>query len=116
MEKPELKEYEYQEPDTTTNGFTIDFRPPMRLRRWFNIIMIVVNLSVAILLLLLVPLFVGILIVDGPTNWYEWAQTYGVGLTVTGAAVIGVIYWGMIFTETRKSIRRSIRIIRKNYQ
>lgn len=92
-----------------------DFKPPMTLRRWFNVLMLIINFVAAILLLLVFPVFVGLTtLLDPPVTFWDWLRTYTMGLILTGGIVVAAIYFGIIFNETRKGIRRNIALIRKN--
>lgn len=91
-----------------------DIKPPVQLRRWFNIMMLIINLVAMILLLGLLPLLVGLFLLDQPETLVDWLNNYVVGLVGVAGIIFGAIYFGVIFNETRKGIKRNITLIRKN--
>ena len=91
-----------------------DIKPPMRLRRWFNVVMLIVNLVVAILALLVMPIALGLVVFGVPATAWEWIKLYAQGLIGVAGIFLGGFYFGYVFLETRKGIRRNIALIRKN--
>lgn len=91
-----------------------DFKPPIQLRRWFNVLMLIINLFTAILLLLIIPVVIGLTLLDPPVTFWDWLRTYTMGLIGTAGIGVAAVYFGMVFNETRKGIMRNIALIRKN--
>lgn len=89
-------------------------KTPMRLRRSFNIVMLVVNIFATSFALIVVPMLVGLFVFDPPVMFWDWVQTYCVGLVITGAGIAGALYFGTIWNATVKGVRRNIDLIRKN--
>jgi hypothetical protein len=113
----ELEDMPEGEHDDATDAIKFDddwIKTPMRLRRGFNVLMVIVNIFATSFALLVVPILVGLFVFDPPVTFWDWLQTYAVGLIIAGAGIAGALYFGTIWNMTVKAIRRNINLIRKN--
>lgn len=89
-------------------------KPPLRLRRGYNIAMLIFNILATFVALIIIPLGAGLLWLNAPKSFLEWLQTYAGGLVLVGAGIAGCFYFFFIYDETRKGIKRHLDLIRKN--
>lgn len=111
----EIRDFPEGEHDDQVDAIPFpDFKSPMVLRRWFNVLMLIINLGALVLLLLAIPVAVGFAYLGSPVTLLDWVTTWAIGLVGTAGIVIGAIYFVMVFNESLKGIKRNIALIRKN--
>ena len=111
----EIRDFPEGEHDDQVDAIPFpDTKPPVVLTRWFNVLMLIVNIGALILLLLAIPIAVGFAYSGSPVTVGDWLKLWAVGLIGTAGIVIGAIYFVMVFNESLKGIKRNIALIRKN--
>ncbi len=102
--------------DTLTDT-PMDIKPPLRLRKWFNWLMIFINIAATILFLVVLPMIAGWQgfgrgLAEHSNLLVSIFHTWIVGLIFVSAVIVSALYFFLTVDTTVRSILRNWRIIR----